>query len=411
MGKLWAFCSGLPYVAELENPQNMGNKRSEPKASDPYKVLGVDRGATPEQVRRRYTEMLLMYHPSRNKASSDARVIEIREAYECIVAGRSGMPEPEPQIDLERYTERYFESLEDDFYRTVESLFSELCKGEPRTSYPSFGTRETRNFDIFYGYFKKFRTQRSFSRDKAENKLLQREFSQKIRGIVDIIGRQDERLKTVIVEKSIPESYFAKERRRARRPRRETEFECRLCAKGFRNRNQMLVHLKSRAHASRVAEQGGDVEAYVEEEVKRIEETGGSGEPKARAAQESAEDGEDQEVRRIRENEKVLEELYARIGNVRLEAGADDGMHGAEAADSTEAVKEPGEAPKETRAPKGTKAGKTRKMRKTKARKHESVAVYVESVHFLTCAVCKERFESRNKLFRHLRDAHDPNPE
>ncbi|MCL5239457.1 MAG: DnaJ domain-containing protein [Candidatus Marsarchaeota archaeon] len=51
-------------------------------AKDFYDVLGVKKGATPEEIKRAYRELALQYHPDRNKASdAESKFKEINEAY------------------------------------------------------------------------------------------------------------------------------------------------------------------------------------------------------------------------------------------------------------------------------------------------------------------------------------------
>jgi len=50
---------------------------------DYYKVLGVDKNATPEDIKKAYRQLALKYHPDRNKGDKEAeeRFKEINEAY------------------------------------------------------------------------------------------------------------------------------------------------------------------------------------------------------------------------------------------------------------------------------------------------------------------------------------------
>ncbi|MGQ9523199.1 MAG: J domain-containing protein [Armatimonadota bacterium] len=57
-----------------------------PAEKDYYKVLGVPRDATPEQIKRRYRELVRKYHPDVNpdKAASHQRFVAISEAYRVL---------------------------------------------------------------------------------------------------------------------------------------------------------------------------------------------------------------------------------------------------------------------------------------------------------------------------------------
>ena len=58
-------------------------------AKDPYKVLGIDRNASDEEVKKAYRELARKYHPD-NYANTplselaDEKMKEINEAYETI---------------------------------------------------------------------------------------------------------------------------------------------------------------------------------------------------------------------------------------------------------------------------------------------------------------------------------------
>ena len=82
-------------------------------AKDYYEVLGVQKGATKEQIKDAYRKLALQFHPDRNKApEAEARFKEISEAYAVLsddekrrqydAYGREGVYQRYSQEDLFR---------------------------------------------------------------------------------------------------------------------------------------------------------------------------------------------------------------------------------------------------------------------------------------------------------------------
>ncbi|MEW6115966.1 MAG: molecular chaperone DnaJ [Nitrospirota bacterium] len=65
---------------------------------DYYKVLGVDRSATQEEIKKVFRQLALKYHPDRNQGDKEAeeKFKEINEAYSCI-------GDPEKRAHYDRY--------------------------------------------------------------------------------------------------------------------------------------------------------------------------------------------------------------------------------------------------------------------------------------------------------------------
>lgn len=384
----------------------MGNNKSAPSLDDPYKMLGVDRSASKKEIRRKYTELLLQYHPTRNKSSSDEKVIQIKEAYRSIVENRPWETSVAVQINLDAYTEDYFGGLGREFYSTVSNLFEMLCEKEPVANYPKFGDASSKNFESFYGFFRKFRTQRMLSRNKAENKALQKDFNTKIRKVVDFISRSDARLKTVISERSVSEDYAVKQKRK-RNKRKDTEFKCLLCKKGFRSKNQALKHLESKRHLEKVASVAEDCESYIKKEMEALLMCAESSDEGEASASSSVEEPSE---RVIQENEKVLQALYEKVSQMSVEDHEDDPQDAVPDESPETRPREAQSIERRTchkRPANEKKKGKP--QRKTKKKMCENF-VSNESVHFLTCAACKRKFESRNQLFVHLREEKHSKP-
>jgi molecular chaperone DnaJ len=65
---------------------------------DYYKILGVAREATPEELKKAYRQLALKYHPDRNQGekASEEKFKEINEAYTCL-------SEPDKRAHYDRY--------------------------------------------------------------------------------------------------------------------------------------------------------------------------------------------------------------------------------------------------------------------------------------------------------------------
>jgi len=75
--------------------EGASSKRTAPGSSDPYEVLGVDRGEGFEEIRRRYKEKMLQYHPDRVlhlgrefQEMAEGKTREITEAFQKILRER-----------------------------------------------------------------------------------------------------------------------------------------------------------------------------------------------------------------------------------------------------------------------------------------------------------------------------------
>ena len=55
---------------------------------NPYKILGVTPDATPQQIKKRYHELALRFHPDSGKEGNKERFQAVNEAYEAVKDGK-----------------------------------------------------------------------------------------------------------------------------------------------------------------------------------------------------------------------------------------------------------------------------------------------------------------------------------
>tara|TARA_B100001564_G_C20642683_1_gene672934 strand:- start:619 stop:954 length:336 start_codon:yes stop_codon:yes gene_type:complete len=51
---------------------------------DPYIVLGLNRGASEEDIKRAYKKLAMKYHPDKNKEDTTDKFNQVRDAYEVL---------------------------------------------------------------------------------------------------------------------------------------------------------------------------------------------------------------------------------------------------------------------------------------------------------------------------------------
>jgi len=142
-----------------------------PRSKDYYQILGVDRNATPEQIKKKYRQQALKYHPDRNKGNKEAeeRFKDINEAYAVL-----SDPEKRRNFDAfgsEKFHQRFNQEdiyrgfdigdLLKDFGFTTDDVFSSIFgargrrkkQGQP-AGHP-FGARE-RGFEDLFGRARPF---------------------------------------------------------------------------------------------------------------------------------------------------------------------------------------------------------------------------------------------------------------
>lgn len=87
--------------------------RPSPDRPDPYRVLGLTRGATPDQIRAAYRRLARAVHPDVSKApDAAARFAALADAYEQLTDPKRPRPLPTPEPDTE-----HAEAVYDAFFR------------------------------------------------------------------------------------------------------------------------------------------------------------------------------------------------------------------------------------------------------------------------------------------------------
>ena len=119
---------------------------------DYYKILGVSRNATQEEIKRAYRRLALKYHPDRNKGNKEAeeRFKEINEAYAVL-----SDPEKRRQYDQFGSTEFHRRFSQEDIFRgfDFENIFRDLGIGFDLGRVFRFGggPRRGQQFTIDFG--------------------------------------------------------------------------------------------------------------------------------------------------------------------------------------------------------------------------------------------------------------------
>ena len=92
---------------------------------DYYKILGINKEATPEEIKKSYRKAALQYHPDRNPGDPEAeyKFKDAAEAYEIL-------SDPQKRSQYDRGQRLGFG--QSDFWASAESIFSQFFNNRPR---------------------------------------------------------------------------------------------------------------------------------------------------------------------------------------------------------------------------------------------------------------------------------------
>lgn len=89
---------------------------------DPYKILGLQRSATPAQIRKSYLKLVKEWHPDKSAdPSAQTRFVEIKQAYELL-----SDPDRRFKYDQKGITEEQLHNREYYHYTPTPTPFEEL---------------------------------------------------------------------------------------------------------------------------------------------------------------------------------------------------------------------------------------------------------------------------------------------
>lgn len=411
----------------------------------PHQVLEIEETADVEEVKRAYRRLALLHHPdsSRTSSSEAQRFIEIHSAYRQIIEGRAPKAKRskplEPTIDMARCmaTLKAIKAVSEEDFSQINALFTTLSSIEqhvrPHYKQPPFGylKGDPKNFYTFFQTFKTYRTfnitpesitpdyPRYNRRERREidleaSRLIsakRKEYETQVREVVKMLKLKDPRLKALekAREEVLPKLKIKREGKELqdviglteeeRRILEDEErknpsakpkepsgelYHCKVCNKTFKSTNQFINHEQSKKHREKLDSMDvEDIKSLIQElQSQKIEITPTGTYKEERGKRREKEKGEGEEEQRDERSE----------GETKREE---------EKTKEKEKTREREEGKGRERGRKVKKAPVSRKEKEPSARPKRSADVSFT----LTCAKCKDTFDSRNRLFHHLKDS------
>ena len=86
----------------------------------PYKILGIEPNASPEEIRKAYRVLVKKYHPDKNPSAAAAqKFLEIQAAYEQLLEGK--------QLTHSEEIEQRYRAAQDQYEQDLEAYKKQLA--------------------------------------------------------------------------------------------------------------------------------------------------------------------------------------------------------------------------------------------------------------------------------------------
>ncbi|KAM0675086.1 hypothetical protein GVAV_001426 [Gurleya vavrai] len=404
----------------------MGNNQSIPKDPNcPYNILELSPNATPDEIKRQYHRLLLKYHPDRNKSDTTQKTLEIMSAFEKLKSG-TYVPKIETP-SLSQYTKTYFSSLTtDQFFKQVNEIYSRISIFEStkrkNIQWPVFGNKNTKMTanSLFYIFYRGYKSEHGFTEE--------------VRKLTKIVQSVDPRLKSsvfeAVVHKSVSQPKIKKEKIKVKKSVDKYVFYCDACEKGFMSEQTMRNHVKGEKHKIKIKQlnvEDIDIEEIIElsnkiknnvnkdfvekDDNETIKENDNYKEKKVLNEKDISNEKELlnekeilNEIELMKKKEHMKKKDIVNNGDDKIINNTDscfdrfENLNINESTIKTEEIEE-----KEIFV---KKVEKCKIKTKKKIKKKKNKCDIRENIDSLTCSYCKNAFDSRNKLFEHIRNDH-----